>query len=408
VNIRPTDAWVFARLVAAQSLNGELAAMGEPWKTMGEHLAGLKAKARPAALQAMLAARPDRDEITKAMAAADPMAPAPAATSPAASFATVVDVRRILALTRWTWEGWIPAGRIVGVAASEGTGKTRFLLDLARRIYLGEQWPDGQSATLLPGTKTIWLCADGHQDELAELLPAFGLPDDAIVFPAPPDEPYDGTDIDDPAFIDPGGTLETAIQAVAPGLVIIDTLSNATGRNLCAQDEVKGLKDPLVRLVQQFQTNIVLSLHLSREGQALGRRIKGITRTLMHLECPDPEQADRLRLWVEKSYAKKPPALGVTIGQTGNTYDSNPPIKAEPSKGGRPPEKKAEAARFLRESLSVQNDSIGNDLCGEWVKRGGCPKTFWRAVKDLVGDGELRTDGGPGTKKQMVLHLEIP
>jgi hypothetical protein len=381
--------------------------MGEPWKTMGEHLAGLKARARQPALKAMLAARPDRDEIAKAMAAADPLAPAPAATSPAASFATVADVRRILAQTRWTWDGWIPAGRVVGVATFEGTGKTRFLLDLARRIYRGEQWPDGQAATLPVGKKTLWICADGRQDELAEMLPAFGLPDEAIVFPAPPDEPYDGTDIDDHAFIDPGGTLETAIKAVSPGLVIIDTLTNATRRDLCAQDQMKGLKAPLVRLVQQHQTNIVLSLHLNREGQALGRRIKGITRTLIHLECPDPEKPERLRLWVEKSYAKKPPPLGVTIGDSGNTYDSNPPIKTEPSRGGRPPEKREEAARFIRESLSVQNDRIGNELCREWVKRGGCPKTFWRAVEDLVGDGELRSDGGPGTRKQMVLHLEM-
>jgi hypothetical protein len=82
-------------------------------------------------------------------------------------------------------------------------------------------------------------------------LPAFGLPDDAVVFPAPPGEPYEGTDIDEPAFIAPGGILETAIQTVKPGFVIIDTLTNATRRDLCDQAQMKGLKAPLVRLVQQ-------------------------------------------------------------------------------------------------------------------------------------------------------------
>jgi hypothetical protein len=400
------DAWVLSRLVANQPLSGELAAVSLPWRPMAKYLADLEPGSRTLALRAMLAARSGGEEFLSVIAAMDPLSPAPEPTGPP-TFATVADVRRILAQTRWTWEGWIPAGRVVGVAAFEGTGKTRFLLDLARRIYFGEQWPDGQAATLPPGTRTLWICSDGHQDELAEVLPAFGLPDDAIVFPTPPDEPYDGTDIDDPAFIDPGGTLETAIQAVTPGPVIIDTLTNATRRDLCAQDQMKGLKTPLVRLVQQYQTNIILSLHLNREGQALGRRIKGITRTLIHLECPDPQKPERLRLWVEKSYAKKPPALGVTIEESGNRYDSDPPSKAEPSKGGRPPEKREEAARFIRESLSVQNDRIGTELCEEWQQRGGSPKTFWRAVDDLRDDGELRSDGGPGTRKQMVLHLEV-
>lgn len=152
---------------------------------------------------------------------------------------------------------------------------------------------------------------------------------------SPPEHvgPLIETDIDNLALIEPGGILETAIQVVKPGFVIIDTLTNATRRDLCAQDQMKELKAPLVRLVQQYQTNIVLSLHLNRDGQALGRRIKGITRTLIHLECPEPEKPERLRLWVEKSYAKKPPALGVTIGESGNTYDPNAPEKSDPSRG---------------------------------------------------------------------------
>ena len=138
-------------------------------------------------------------------------------------------------------------------------------------------------------------------------------------------------------FIEPGGILETAIQAVKPGFVNIDTLTNATRRDLCAQDQMKGLKAPLVRLVQQYQTNIVLSLHLNRDGQALGRRIKGITRTLIHLDCPDPEKPERLRFWVEKSYAKKPPPLGVSMGESGiPTITTRLPNPSPTREGGRP------------------------------------------------------------------------
>ncbi|MFO0892555.1 MAG: AAA family ATPase, partial [Isosphaeraceae bacterium] len=304
----------------------------------------------------------------------------------------------------------IPASRVVGVAASEGTGKTRFLLDLARILYLGLPWPDGQPATLPAGTRTLWLCADGHQDEIAETLPGFGLPDDAVVFPAHPDEPYDGTSLDDGELVGEGGILEEAIREVRPGLVVVDTLTNATARDLCAQAQMKSLKDPLVRLVQRHGINIVLSLHLNKEGQALGRRVRGITRTLIHLECPDPARSGRLRLWVEKSYGMKPPALGVTMGEHGNTYDDAPPPRAEPGEAtpsGRPPERRGKAVEFLREALGRENDQLGNDLCRAWVAEGGGARTFWRAVDQLEEAGELVSDGGPGTRKPKVLHLIV-
>jgi hypothetical protein len=63
---------------------------------------------------------------------------------------------------------------------------------------------------------------------------------------------------------------------------------------------------------------------LSR-GPVLGRRTKGLTRTLIHLDCPESDQPARLRLWVEKPFDLKPPPLGVTIGTAGNEYDHSPP-----------------------------------------------------------------------------------
>jgi len=403
--ISPPDAWAFGRVLCDQPLNGELDTLAEPFKAMAVYLAAVPVANRQAHWQAMVAARPDRDELVKALADVDPLGPAPQVQP--IRFATVADVRRLVATTPWTWELWIAANRIFGVGGFEGTGKTRFFMDLVRRIWHGLEWPDGQKATLPPGTPSLWLCADGHHDELVELLPAFDLPDEAVVFPATPEEPYEGTDLDQPDLIKPGGTLETAIATVKPGLVVIDSLTYATSRDLCSQDQMKTLKSPLVHLVQKYHTNIGLSLHLSLEGQALGRRIKGITKTLMHLECPDPEQPHRLRLWIEKSYGKKPPALGVSMGDHGNTYDFSPPARLDPSKskGGRPAIERDKAMQFIRDALARQNNQIGNDLATEWTKGGGSTDTFWRAVKDLVTAGDIATDGGKGTGKQTILHL---
>src|SRR5690606_33150655 len=98
--------------------------------------------------------RTDRGEIIAALAGVDPLGPPPEAPA-APRFATVADVRRMLSETRWTWPGWIPSGRIIGIGGFEGTGKTRFALDLARRIWNGEPWPDGQDATLPARTPTL-------------------------------------------------------------------------------------------------------------------------------------------------------------------------------------------------------------------------------------------------------------
>jgi len=91
---------------------------------------------------------------------------------------------------------------------------------------------------------------------------------------------------------------------------------------------------------------------------------------LMHLECPDHEQPHRLRLWIEKSYGKKPPALGVSMEDHGNTYDFSPPARLDPSKskGGRPAIERDKAMQFIRDALARQNDQIGNDLATEWTK----------------------------------------
>jgi hypothetical protein len=121
--------------VSGLPLNGEIADLPEPWKGMAEHLSGLPHGQRATAWQAMLSARPDRDELVDIMIDIDPEGLPPEEDIP--QFATAADVRRQVSLTRWLWEGWIAAGSIVGVAAFEGTGKTRFLGDLARRVYLG-------------------------------------------------------------------------------------------------------------------------------------------------------------------------------------------------------------------------------------------------------------------------------
>lgn len=382
----PRDAWIFRRLLADLPLNGEMDAMSGVLCLMAGHLANVPLEGRQPAWEAMLAVAPDRDELIMAVAAVDPLGPAPQAQ--AVGFATAADVRKIMTSIRWHWDGWIPASRILGLASLEGVGKTRLALDLCRRVWHGKPWPDGQAMTLAKGTPSLWLCADGHHDEIADMLPLFGLPDEAVIFPSPSNDPYTNTCLDDPGTLE---QIDAAISIHRPWSTFVDSLTYATSRDLCEQRSVAILKKPFVDLVQTHQTNLTLLLHVSASGQALGKRIKGITRTLLHLECPDPDKSERLRFWVEKSYGKKPPALGVTMGDDGNTYDSNPPAKVDSSKGGRPPEKLERAIAFLSKELS-QGDRPTRELVKEWEAMGQANGTFFNARKKMVEEGLVAVD----------------
>jgi hypothetical protein len=341
---------------------------------------------------------PDGDELALAVAKVDPNGPPPEAEqSGPRRPATIADLRKVMAETRWTWEPWIPSSSLFGIAAFEGVGKTRFALDLAARVYFKRPWPDGQPATLPEGTRTLWLCSDGQHDELAETAKAFGLPDDAVAFCTTTDEIYGNTSVDEAETL---ALLNEFLGSERFGLAFLDTLTNATARNLSSQQDVKIVGSPLRDLAKRHQTPIGPLLHLARDGGVLGRRIRGLTRTLIQLEASNPGQPERLRVWVEKSWGKKPPPLGATMSESGNTYDHTPPEAPESSKTGRPSKSRDEAVEFIRNALAGSNDRRASALCAEWEQSGKAKTAFWRA-RDLLRDqGKLICEGEP-----LILHL---
>lgn len=398
----PFESWVLARIVADLPVDGaDLAAVSGPWRPLAERLAAVRPDQRVPILDGFRLAQPDPDAIVQALASVRPDGPPPAAGSAPRRFATCADLVRFQPADAWIWPGWLPSSRVVGIAAAEGVGKTRLALDLARRAWHGEPWPDGQAMTLPSQAPTLWVAADGQHDELAGALATMSMPPEAIVFPAPPDDPYSGTSLDD---TDTTNAIDAACGASRPAFVVVDSLSYATRLDLGEQRAIAALKEPLVTLAQKHQLLVMLLLHVSKEGQALGRRIRGITRTLLHLEAPDPAQPARLRLWVEKTFAERPPALGLTIGPSGNIYDTSPPAPRDPTRGGRPPEKTEAARAFLEERLASE-DRKACDLVKEWEARGESKSPLFRAKDNLEAAGRLTVDA---SVKPQVWHLVGP
>jgi hypothetical protein len=395
--IRPLDAWTLARLSADMPVNGELQAVSRPFQTLAEHLAGLPLEARPIALAGFLS-HPglDRDAINRAIDDADPSGPPPHAAP--GSFATLADYARIASDQRWLWQGWIARGVFNVVAAEPGTGKTRFALDLARRLWFGLPWPDGQPNPFPPETRTLWVQGDRAFHEMLEAARAFGLPDEAVALGSSPDDPTGSLDLDDPEALE---ALAERIQAAGPALVAIDTVGMTTSRDLCRTDDSRAFFGPIMDLASSTGVAILGLTHLSRDKEALGRRIVEKARVVVKMTKPDPEgQPNRRKLWVDKTAAVNPPALGISMGDAGNEYDFTPPTEPEPDRGGRPPEKRDKARQFIIDALTRRNDRKARELCGEWEQSGENEKAFWGARDLMVKAGELTCEGKP-----YILHL---
>jgi hypothetical protein len=403
--------WTFRRVLTGHEINGELSTLPEPLRSMAEYLArvtvdeNLTGQARREALaaardplwKAMMAACPDRETLTTSLAAVDPDAPAPEA-EPSERCATLADVRRLVNDTVFPWKGWLAAGVLNALAADPGTGKTIMAADLARRLWHKVDWPDGQPNTLPEGTRTLWVPGDRHYIQLTDLARDYGLPDEAILFNASVADPTAGLDLDDP---DELAALDRRIRSERPGLVIVDTVGMTTARNLCRPEDARAYFGPLMDLAQQTRVPFLLLTHLSKDAQALGRRIVGACRLVWKMTQPDPEgQPDRRRVWVDKSYTVKPQALGMTISAAGCSFDSNPPTAPQPDKGGRPPEARDKARKFIVDALTRENDRKATAVLSEWVNAGGRESTFWNARDDMVKAGELVCDGKP-----KIMHL---
>ena len=390
MTIRPPDAWTLRRLLCGYSMNGQLTSLADPWKRMAEHLDGLPKEGRQAAWMAMLAARPEAAELVKALEEIDPNGPAPA-TVAAALFATLADVAKIISAQSWLWKGWMALGVLNAVAADPGVGKTRFAMDLARRLWFGLPWPDGQPATQPAGTRTLWVQGDRNFAEMLQAARDFGLPDEAVALGSAPDEPFGSLDLDDPDTL---AAIGDRIKAAAVPLAVIDTVGMTTSRNLSRPDEAREFFAPILELCQRTGVALLGQTHLSANKEALGRRIVEKARVVIKMTQPDPEgQPDRRRLWVDKTAVVKPPALGITMGTAGNDYDFDPPKEPDPmpKKRGPSPEKLEECKTWLAAQLTPNPARVS--VVRKAAEQAGLVTGTLYAARDALGVAEYELEG---------------
>lgn len=276
-----------------------------------------------------------------------PTAEATGEPPPKPEYATLADAMILIGATRWFWDQWIPLGTMSLLAAPAGEGKTRTAMDLARRLWFGLPMPDGSPNPYPPGTRTLWVLVDRNWQETAEVARSYGVPWGAIQLHSPKDAPLSTPDLDDPAVL---AALQQQVIDQTPGLVVIDTITYATSRNTARAEEAKAAFDMILMLAANTGVAVLALTHLNKEGEVLNRRITERARAVLKLTCPDPDgQPNRRRFWVDKTAVKKPPALGLTMADSGNEYDDAPP-EAKPKEAkptGPPPARSTGRAEWL-------------------------------------------------------------
>ncbi len=252
------------------------------------------------------------------------------ASAEADDVAGIDDLKNAGAEIKWVWPGWIQRGVVTAFAAQGGTGKTRATADLVRRVRHRLTWPDGTPMDHEIGpTVALWVVSDNHHDEMVTLCEAFGIAD-CVKLNAPKKDPYGGVTLD---TAEEFAELERRVKATKPLFVVVDTVGNATDRNLSKQEDAKAFYQPLQLIARRQNTAVLALTHLNAGGKVLGRRALEKVRTCLRLNAEDTSQESKRRLEVIKSNSLKPAALGVLMGSSGNEYDDNPPPAPEDQSG---------------------------------------------------------------------------
>lgn len=293
---------------------------------------------------------------------------------------SLADAKKLSKGLQWIWEGWILAGQLTLLTGASGAGKSTLMAELARRVYKGEPWPDGTAQTLEPGKPVLWLGSDLRPDQLIQLWERNGLPDQESCFLAHKlDDPLNALSLDDPSTMQ---LIAEYVEAVKPWALVIDTISRATGLDLCNPNGVTEITRPLLELSNRTGIAIFLLGHTNKDGQAYGRHLRTTCQVCWMLEGTSATSARTLKN-DDRCVIKPPEPIGATI-QFDGSWEWGEAVNLDES--GR-----AVGCARLIMGLIQRNGRTGwNDLLNQCELGGSYDKsTVSKALKTLVEVGKL-------------------
>ncbi len=220
------------------------------------------------------------------------------------------------------WINWLVYGTLSMVFSKPKIGKTRCYIQFIKVLWEALPWPDGSPNQAPKGSKTLVLPYDRNQLEIWDAMQKAGIPDNAAVCPHDPRDPTGICliPLDDPLM--KRVLAKTMADDPAIKLVIVDTLTYASGKSLYKPEDMKALLDDVMEPAMRHKCAILVLVHENKEGEALGRRIGERARIHRHLERINDADPNKLRLSIKNTNFKIPKPLLATHVEKGIEFQS--------------------------------------------------------------------------------------
>jgi hypothetical protein len=304
------------------------------------------------------------------------------------------NIDHILALMNernWLWGdkdrnvGWFVDRGLHLVEGKEGTGKTRWILDLVKRWSLDQHWPDGTKTQMDPDSKVLFVASDSHWDQIATTAVSFGIPSSNVIFTGPENDPYNFTNIDDPQTL---AMIRHWCGRYKIGMVVIDTLMAASSRPLVDPQEVAKISTPLRELAREFSIPIVLVGHLNSQGETWGRSMGRTCDNVIRLEADEmDEQSITIKSVKARWNRFELPVITARQHDTGWSYNA---IGSD-SKDDKQIKPRAAAEEAIRKYLVTFGKAAWGEIQAELQENGHTQSTVNRALKTMVSTSKLIT-----------------
>ena len=319
------------------------------------------------------------------------------------------DVGRLLSEVKaeqleWLWPGRVPLGKLTVLDGDPGLGKSAMTLDIAARISVGGELPDGERYG--PAGVVLLSAEDGLADTIRPRLDAAGADTKKIVAVSTVPDGKAERMISIPKDLT---LVELAIRRVGAALVVVDPLMAflSSDTNSHKDQDVRRALAPLAALAERTRAAVLIVRHLNkteggnslyRGGGSIG--IIGAARSGL-VVAEDPEDPDRRVLAPNKNNLAKPaPSLVFGMGTAPNdavrviwhgrsdlsaAQILQPPVDEDKSA-------LSEAKKFLR------NELRDGPVAAKQVKKNAreadiSERTLKRAKRELGVDSEKESDG---------------
>ena len=271
------------------------------------------------------------------------------------SFPTLADIADTLKPVSWLWPGWIPRGMLSLLGAYQGTGKSYFVLDLARTVIHGGPWPDGAIPDRIGNV--VYVEAEAIPQVTNERAQALGINRHKLwLMMADNGEMLDLTQ---PRWQDHLLDLATT---VAPQLIIIDSLSSISSSGQNSVEDTTRLLLYLVALARHCDCGLLVLHHL--------RKPPGGQLSLPGMSVHDFRGSGHITAMART-------VLGLSVIQNGRQFSLNGPRRLDLVKSNLGPypegiglklEGDGASMRFVYgEPVAFEDQESTGDKCEDWL-----------------------------------------